>query len=208
MRRRSRRAPRPIEVEPPDSFTELTIHLGLCPPDNIRPGHEHDVEAPPGRRRQPSEALPQEPPGAVAHHGSSQFSSCRYAQSVLRLSVLKSDEHELAPREAPALPKHPVELGACAQPASALQLQAHALLMHDTSDRQPLAPFLAPPLQDQATALRPHPNQEAVGALPLPVVGLERPLHADPLNPGGPDAGLATARLQPGGSDWAAGRND
>jgi hypothetical protein len=42
-----------------------------------------------------------------------------------------------------------------------------------------------------------------VGALPLPVVGLERPLHADPLNPGGPDAG---SRLRD--SDWAAGRND
>jgi hypothetical protein len=203
MRRRSRRAPRPIEIEPSDSFAELTIHLGLCPSDNIRPGHEHDVEAGSGRRCHPAEALPQETPGPVAHHGSSEFSPRRYAQSVLRLSVLKGDEHELASREAPAFPKHPVELRACAQPASTLQLQAHALVKRDTSDRQPLAPLLAPTLQDQATALGPHPDQEAVGALPLPVVGLERPLHADPLNPGGPDAG---SRL--GDSDWAAGRND
>lgn len=199
MRRRSRRAPRPIAVEPSDSFTELTIHLGLCPSDNIRPGHEHDVEASSGRRSQPSEALPQKTPSPVAHHGSSEFSPCRYSQSVFRLSVLKSDEHELASREAPALPKHLVEFGACAQPASTLQLEAHALVTRDTSDRQPLAPLLAPPLQDKATALRPHPDQEAVGALPLPVVGLERPLHADPLNPGGPDAGLAAARLRLGG---------
>ena len=126
MRRRSRRAPRPIEVEPSHSFTELTIHLGLCPSDNIRPGHEHDVEAWSGRRCQPPEALPQETPGPAAHHGSSEFSPCRYAQSVFRLSVLKGDEHELASLEAPALPKHPIELGACAQPSSALQLQAHA----------------------------------------------------------------------------------
>jgi len=96
---------------------------------------------------------------------------------VFRLSVLEGDQHELTSFEAPALPKHPVELGACAQPASALELHAHAPVTRDTSDRQPLAPLLAPPLQDQATALRPHPDQETVGALPLPVVGLEGPLH-------------------------------
>jgi len=42
----------------------------------------------------------------------------------------------------------------------------------------PLAALLAAPLQDQPTTLGPHPDQEAMGPLSLPVVGLKRPLHA------------------------------
>ncbi len=30
--------------EPSDSVSEFTFHLGLCPPDDFRPGHDHQVE--------------------------------------------------------------------------------------------------------------------------------------------------------------------
>jgi hypothetical protein len=45
------------------------------------------------------------------------------------------------------------------------------------SDSDPLPALLAAPLQDELPSLRPHADEEAVGALPATVVRLERPLH-------------------------------
>jgi hypothetical protein len=45
------------------------------------------------------------------------------------------------------------------------------------SDGDPLPALLAAALQDELPSLRPHADEEAVGALPATVVRLERPLH-------------------------------
>ena len=49
------------------------------------------------------------------------------------------------------------------------------------SGRETLAALLATALQHELAPLRPHADEESVGALATAVVGLERPLHADPL---------------------------
>ena len=61
------------------------------------------------------------------------------------------------------------------------------------SGPDPLATLLAAPLQDEPAALGPHPDQEAVRPLPLPVVRLKCPLHAESPWPG--EARGATPRL-------------
>jgi hypothetical protein len=45
------------------------------------------------------------------------------------------------------------------------------------SGGDPLPALLAAALQDELAPLRPHADEEAVGALPSAVVRLERPLH-------------------------------
>jgi hypothetical protein len=64
---------------------------------------------------------------------------------------------------------------------------AAASLRRSRGDRRPvpagrlrsdsLAPLLAASLEDEPATLGPHPDQEAVGPLPLAIVRLERPLH-------------------------------
>ena len=126
MTRRSRRAPRPIEIEASDSFAELTIHLGLGPSHNIPAGDEHHIEALPATGSQTSKALSQEAFSTVAHHRSPELSSRGNAQPVLGLSILKGDHHELRAFETPPLPENPIEFRLGTQPASVLELQAHA----------------------------------------------------------------------------------
>jgi hypothetical protein len=63
------------------------------------------------------------------------------------------------------------------------------------SGGDPLPALLSAALQDELAPLRPHADQEAVGALAAAVVRLERPLHRG--NPIGPAPGVSARRDKP-----------
>ena len=178
MRSSSRRAPSPTAPgEASEAFPELTIHLGLCATRKIRPDHDDEVEARAARGLLAAEALSQEATCPIPHHGASELSTRRDPETVLRPPVRQGDHHEQPALETPAPLEGAVEVPAHAQTPLALEPLTHDPARLPNSGRQSLPTFLPPPLQHQTAALGPHPNQEPVGPLPLPVAGLKRPLH-------------------------------
>jgi hypothetical protein len=122
MRSRSRWAPAPAAVEETsDSVFELTFHLGLRAPDDVRPGHEHQVQAPARGTVETPEALSEQAPGPVAGDGVAYLATDGQPETVRRPTVREGVDHEEAPSKAPALSKHTVELKANAQALLARQ---------------------------------------------------------------------------------------
>jgi hypothetical protein len=149
----------------------------LCAARQIRSGHDDEIEAFATRGLEAAEALTHQPPGPVPDDGASQLATRGNAQAVVWTTVRQRNHREQPPSEAPASPEDPVEVATHPQAPLTPEPQAHAPALRPKSGRQSLATLLPPPLQNHATALGPHPNQEPVGALPLPVPGLKRPLH-------------------------------
>jgi hypothetical protein len=182
MRSRTRRAPTPTAVgEPSDPVSELNLHLGLCPPDDVGSGDDDEIKARPRCWCESTEALSQQSPGPVACHGSPDLPAHGEAKTVPGTAVWQDDHHEETATEPPSFSEDLIELRA--RPQSPVTPE---ILLHDPpgparSDGQPLSAFLPTALENHPATLRPHPDQEAVRPLPLPIVGLKRPLHAGSL---------------------------
>jgi hypothetical protein len=129
------------------------------------------------------EALAQQAACAIPRDRAPHALADREAQPVLGASVGRPDEQEQAPREPlPAL-EHGVELRGARKPPATAVARARGCRSHEGaspgSGRDPLAALLASALQHQLASLGPHADQEAMRALALAVVGLERPLHRE-----------------------------
>jgi hypothetical protein len=183
MSSRRRRAPTPAPPSQPlEPLAELTIHLGLCMLADLRPRHQNDIVRRGGRLRQPAKGLAQTPSRPVPLDRPSHTASHREAQSMTRSPARQSDQGEHRSPQTSPLPEHALELPPLPQPAIPTETLTHDPDdPHTGSGPQSLPTLLPTPLQNQPAPSRPHPHQEAVCALPLPLVGLERPLHADSL---------------------------
>ena len=126
MRSRIRRAPTPTAVgEASDPVSELTIHLGLCPPDDVRSGHDDEIEAGPRRLRETTEALAQQPPGPVASDGAPDLPAHRQAKSVLGAIVWQGDHDELSAPESSSFSEDSIELHAHPQSVIPPEIHSH-----------------------------------------------------------------------------------
>jgi hypothetical protein len=113
MRSRTRRAPSPTAVgEASNPVFELTIHLGLCPPDDVRSGHDDKIKAGSGRRREATEALAQQSTGPVASDGPPDLPADGEAQPVLGVLVRQGDHDEKPATQPSSLPEDTIELRA------------------------------------------------------------------------------------------------
>jgi hypothetical protein len=155
MRSRTRRAPDPTAVgEASNSASELTIHLGLSAPGDLRSGDDDKVEAGTWRRREPTEALSQQPTSPVAGDGSSDLPAHGEAQSVLEPLVRQRDHEEEAASQSSSLSEDTIELRACPQPPDTPETPLHDPSGSSTI-RQPAA---SGPSADAASGSRGHPS--------------------------------------------------
>jgi hypothetical protein len=116
MRARSRWAPTPMGVEETShSVSEFTFHLGLCPPDDIRPGHDHQVETLLLGTLETTKTFLEKPAGSVAGDGISNLPTHGEPETVLRPIVRKGEDHEEPSAEAATLPEDTIELRAGTQ---------------------------------------------------------------------------------------------
>ena len=126
MRSRSSPAPTPTPVEEtPDSVSELTFHLGLRPPDDVPPGHEHQIETLLLGTLETTKTLSQETTGTIARDGVAHLSAHGQADAVLRAPVGQGQQHEEPPAHAPALLEDTIKLRA--GPQAPLALEPHDL---------------------------------------------------------------------------------
>ena len=126
MRSRTRRAPTPTTVgEASDPVSELTIHLGLCSPDDVPSGNDDEIEAGARRWREATEALAQQPPGPVACDGSPDLPADGEAEPVLGAIIRQNDHDEEAATNASSPPEDTIELRARPQPPATPETQLH-----------------------------------------------------------------------------------
>jgi len=155
MRSRTRRAPSPTAVgEASNPVSELTIHLGLCPPDNFWSGHDDKIKAGSVRRHEATETLPQEPARPVACDSPADLPAHGEAQPVLGVLVRQGDHEEKAATEPSSLPEDMIELRACPQSPDTPETQHHDPTGSSTL-RQPAA---SGPFADGASGSRGHPS--------------------------------------------------
>jgi len=69
-------------LDPEDSFSKLTVHLGLPATDEVGACHHDEIDSGAARARQPSEALSQQPAGAVSLDRSADATAHRQAETV------------------------------------------------------------------------------------------------------------------------------
>ncbi len=155
MRSRTRCAPTPATVgEASDPVSELTIHLGLCPPDDLPSGDDDKVEAGPTRRRESTEALAQQPTGPIAGDRSSDLAAHGQAQPVLGPLVRQGDHDEEPPSQSFSLPEDTIELGTGPQPSDTPETP-----LHDPTGSSVIRPPAASgPSGDAASGSPGHPS--------------------------------------------------
>ena len=166
----------------PQALLELTPHLAQAEPGELRLGEHDDVESAAAL----ANAAGGSPRGAAASrgcaHGAPDLAAHRQPDPVLVAAIRRHDEREQPAVQTLAAPEDPVELRLRLQALAGSEARRHASRpLEAASDREALAALLSTALQHELAALRPHADQETVGALATAVVGLERPLHADPL---------------------------
>jgi hypothetical protein len=94
-----------------DSFSELTVHLGLSLAREGGPGHDHEIEPAARRPLEPAEALAEEPAGPVSPDGAPDPAAHRQAEAIEGPAVGHRDQQEQPPVEACASLEDRVELG-------------------------------------------------------------------------------------------------
>jgi hypothetical protein len=109
MRSRAARDGRAPDAQ--DSFSELTVHLGLSAARERRAGDHHEIEAGPGNLADPPEPLPQEPPRPVPLDGAADPPAHGEAEAVEGPSIGGRDEQEQPAVEAGSSLEDGVEVG-------------------------------------------------------------------------------------------------
>lgn len=166
----------PPACEFAESLFELTVHVCLRLVGDPGFGHQDQVVAHYPDALPPPESLPQQPLHTVPGHRAADPPSHGKAQAHDIEAVAASDQQEEAPVDSGSTGEDPAVLRPGLE--SFPPLEPGARWGHSPLDREPLAALVPTPLEDQATALRPHSHQEAVRPLSLSVVRLERPLHS------------------------------
>ena len=124
MRTSRRPAATPTRVEETsDSVSDLTFHLGLRTPYDIRSGHDHQIEALLLGTFETTKTLPQEASGTVADDGVAHLTAHGQPDTVLRAAVGECQHHEEPPSQAPAFLEDAIELRADSQ--APLTLEPH-----------------------------------------------------------------------------------
>ncbi len=165
----------PPACELPESLFELTVHVCLRPAGDPRLCHQDQVVARDPKPLLAPKGLPQQPLRAVSDHGAADLPPHCETQADDIETVGSSHQQEETPLKSdPALKDRPV-LGSGLEPLPALE--SGTPWGHSPLDRESLPALVPTSLEDQATALCPHPDQKAVCPLSLAVVRLERSLH-------------------------------
>jgi hypothetical protein len=164
---------------------QLTLDLGEGSSRDVGLREDEQVEGRTRQRRgEPPEALAEETLRTVANDRVPDLAADRQTEPIARRPVRSDQEREQPSVEPCAASEHPVELRSGTQALRRSEARAHPsrpLAGLSRSGREALAALLTAPLQDELPALRAHPHEEAVRALALAIVRLERPLHGDPL---------------------------
>ena len=160
-----------------EALSELTLQFLLRRADDVGLGDEDDVPIRPGPPRAAAERLPEAPLGGVPHDGAAHVLADGQAHAIVAEPVGEGDEHEEPPVEPDALAEHLPEGRCRRQPIPSRESRSRAVSHRTASGPDSLSALLTTPLQHQATPLGPHAHEESVGAVALPVVRLERPLH-------------------------------
>src|SRR5215213_4878456 len=180
-RRRSRAAtPGRAGSQPSEPLAVLIRDLDLAPRQDLRLGDYDEIE--PRQQLAVTEALSKQPFGTIAVDRPTHLARRRQPDPAEGPAVHGGDEDEERAVEPNPLAESLPEIGTPNEPLGRAEPRAR-WRGHPRSGPDPLAPLLAPPLEHEAAALGAHPHEEAVGPLPLAVVGLEGPFHGSRLWP-------------------------
>lgn len=158
-----------------ESLFELTVHVCLRFVGDCGLGHQDQVAAHNLDALLAPEGLPQQPLRAVPNYCVADLPPYGEAQAEDIKAVVPSYQQEEAPVDSSSAVEDLPVLGSGLESLPALEPGTR--WAHSPLDRESLPAFGPTSLEDQTTALGPHPHQKAVGPLALAVVRLERPLH-------------------------------